>query len=104
VKGNIAEVGRPPVAAGALRPLFGGPVIAAGGFEKSDAEAITEKGDADLVAFGRHFVANPDLPGRLRLGLPLNAYDRDTFYYGGEKGYADYPFYGRVKAPAGYRQ
>jgi N-ethylmaleimide reductase len=100
VKVNIAEEGKPPVTAGALRPLFGGPVIAAGGFERSDAEAIIEKSDADLVAFGRHFIANPDLPERLRLGLSLNAYDRHTFYYGGEKGYADYPFYGRVKAPA----
>ncbi|MDB5580246.1 MAG: nemA [Bradyrhizobium sp.] len=95
VKGNVAEEGRPPVAAGALRPLFGGPIIAAGGFERSDAEAIIEVGDADLVAFGRHFIANPDLPERLLLGLPLNAYDRSTFYYGGENGYADYPRYGR---------
>jgi N-ethylmaleimide reductase len=100
VKGNIAEEGRPPVAAGALHPLFGGPVIAAGGFERADAEAIIEKGDADLVAFGRHFIANPDLPERLRLGLPLNAYDRNTFYYGGPEGYADYPFYTRIPASA----
>ena len=50
-------------------------------------------GDADLVAFGRHFVANPDLPKRIRLGLPLNAYDRDTFYTFDARGYTDYPFY-----------
>ena len=47
-----------------------------GGCEPDTAEAIVEKGDADLVAFGRHFLANPDLPKRIRLGLPLNDYDR----------------------------
>jgi N-ethylmaleimide reductase len=68
-------------------------VIAAGGFDGAGAEAILEKGEADLVAFGRHFLANSDLPERLRRHLPLNPYDRATFYYGGEKGYADYPAY-----------
>jgi N-ethylmaleimide reductase len=52
-----------------------------------------EKGDADLVAFGRHFVANPDLPKRIQLGLPLNPYDRKTFYPFDDHGYTDYPFY-----------
>jgi N-ethylmaleimide reductase len=93
VAGN-AEVGdQTPVAAALLKPVFGGPVIAAGGFDGAGANAVVEAGDADLVAFGRHFIANPDLPERLRGHLPLNAYDRDTFYYGGAKGYADYPFY-----------
>jgi N-ethylmaleimide reductase len=71
----------PPMAAGMLRPLFGGPVIAAGGFDAAGADAILTKGDADLVAFGRHFLANPDLPERLYRNLPLNPYDRATFYY-----------------------
>jgi N-ethylmaleimide reductase len=92
-KGNISDDSRRPVAAGELRPLFGGPIIAAGGFDGAGAEAILENGDADLVAFGRFFLANPDLPERLRRKLPLNAYDRDTFYYGAAKGYADYPIY-----------
>jgi N-ethylmaleimide reductase len=92
VTGNVSD-DTPPVAAGLLRPLFGGPVIAAGGFDAAGAEAILAKGEADLVAFGRHFLANPDLPERLRHNLPLNPYDRSTFYYGGEKGYADYPAY-----------
>lgn len=96
VKGNVSDDSRPPVAAGELRPLFGGPVIAAGGFDGPGAEAILKKGDADLVAFGRSFLANPDLPERLRRTLPLNAYVRDTFYYGGEEGYADYPFYEEI--------
>ena len=93
VTGNVSDDGKPPVAAGLLRPLFGGPVIAAGGFDAAGAEAILAKGEADLVAFGRHFLANPDLPERLRRSLPLNPYDRATFYYGGERGYADYPAY-----------
>lgn len=50
-------------------------------------------GDADLVTFGRYFVSNPDLPKRIQLGLPLNDYDRDTFYTFGAHGYTDYPFY-----------
>jgi N-ethylmaleimide reductase len=93
VVGNVSDDERPPIASGSLRPLFGGPVIAAGGFNGAGADAILTKGDADLVAFGRHFLANPDLPERLRRNLPLNPYDRGTFYYGGAKGYADYPAY-----------
>jgi hypothetical protein len=70
-----------------------GKIIAAGGFEPDTAEAIVDKGDAHLVAFGRHFLANPDLPKRIRLGLPLNDYDRKTFYTFDFHGYTDYPFY-----------
>jgi N-ethylmaleimide reductase len=94
VKGNvvIAE-GQGAVASEALRKIFNGKIIAAGGFEPETAAAVVEKGDADLVAFGRHFVANPDLPKRIRLGLPLNQYDRTTFYTFEARGYTDYPFY-----------
>jgi N-ethylmaleimide reductase len=92
VRGNTEVGDQTPLAAAALKPLFGGPVIAAGGFDGAGAEAIVERGEADLVAFGRHFIANPDLPDRLRRGAALTPYDRSTFYYGGEKGYADYPF------------
>ena len=49
-------------------------------------------GQVDAVAFGRHFIANPDLPERLKTGAPLNKYNRITFYGGAEKGYTDYPF------------
>jgi N-ethylmaleimide reductase len=98
---TVASDGRPPVTAATLRPRFGGPVIAAGGFEKACAEGAVERGDTDLIAFGRHFIANPDLPRRLRKNLPLNHPDRDTFYYGGRKGYVDYPFAeGKGKKPA----
>jgi N-ethylmaleimide reductase len=94
IKGNvlIAE-GQAPIATAQLRKVFNGKIIAAGGFEPDSAEAIVEKGDADLVAFGRHFLANPDLPKRIRLGRALNAYDRATFYTFDSRGYTDYPFY-----------
>jgi N-ethylmaleimide reductase len=87
------EDGLPPVAAAQLRKIFKGKIIAAGGFDPDGAKAIVERGDADLVAFGRHFLANPDLPKRIKLGLPLNAYDRATFYTFDSHGYTDYPFY-----------
>jgi N-ethylmaleimide reductase len=99
VKGSQAvEDGLPPVASVQLRKIFQGKIIAAGGFEPDSAEAIVEHGDADLVAFGRHFISNPDLPLRIRLGLPLNAYDRATFYGGDDRGYTDYPLYGQPSA------
>jgi N-ethylmaleimide reductase len=81
-----------PDAARTLRSAFGGPIIAAGGFDRSSAEAEVASGTADAIAFGRLFIANPDLPERLRRGAPLNAWDRSTFYGGGSKGYTDYPF------------
>jgi N-ethylmaleimide reductase len=59
---------------------------------------IIEAGHADIVAFGRHFIANPDLPKRLRLNLPLNRYDRSTFYGGDACGYTDYPFHAETQA------
>jgi 2,4-dienoyl-CoA reductase-like NADH-dependent reductase (Old Yellow Enzyme family) len=77
-----------------LRPKFRRALIAAGGFTKESAEAILEAGDADLVAFGRSFVSNPDLPERFRRGWPLNPYDRSTFYGGDARGYIDYPAFG----------
>jgi 2,4-dienoyl-CoA reductase-like NADH-dependent reductase (Old Yellow Enzyme family) len=69
--------------------------IAAGGFNRDNATPKVESGDADLIIFGRWFIANPDLPKRLAEGLELNQYDRDTFYGADppEKGYVDYPFY-----------
>jgi N-ethylmaleimide reductase len=83
--------GRPPIAAQHLRPKFSRTLIAAGGFTPASAEAIVTFGDADLVAFGRHFISNPDLPERLRQGLPLTRYERSTFYGGDARGYTDYP-------------
>ena len=88
--GETLREGHPPVAAARLRKIFNGPMIAAGGFDREGAMEVLDKGDADLVAFGRHFIANPDLVERFRLGLPLNRYDRSTFYSPGPKGYIDY--------------
>ncbi|MEX0409479.1 alkene reductase [Aquibium sp. LZ166] len=62
------------------------------GYDKALAEEAVSSGRADLVAFGRPFIANPDLVERFRRDLPLNEGDRATFYGGGAKGYIDYPF------------
>jgi N-ethylmaleimide reductase len=99
IKGSdlIAE-GQAPIATTRLRKIFKGKIIAAGGFEPGSAEAIVENGDADLVAFGRHYLSNPDLPLRIRYGLPLNPYDRGTFYTFDSRGYTDYPFYAEQAA------
>jgi N-ethylmaleimide reductase len=95
IAGSMEDASRDqrPVAAALLRQHFKGTIIAAGGFDGDSANAIIEAGDADLVAFGRHFIANPDLPERLRKGIALNPYDRETFFGGTEKGYTDYPYY-----------
>jgi N-ethylmaleimide reductase len=94
IVGSVALVdGQPAVAAAQLRPLFKGTIIAAGGFEKESAEEIIARGDADLVAFGRHFASNPDLVARYRHSWPIAAHDRDTFYGGDARGYTDYPFH-----------
>lgn len=82
-----------PVAAGQLGQIFKGSILAAGGFTREDAENTLQKGDADAIVFGRFFIANPDLVERFKYGYELNAYDRETFYGGDERGYTDYPFY-----------
>jgi N-ethylmaleimide reductase len=78
----------------AMRAAFGGPVIRVGGYDAKRAQADLDAGRADLIAVGRDFLANPDLPTRWQQGLPLNAPDFDTFYTPGEKGYTDYPTHG----------
>ncbi|GAC1343906.1 MAG: alkene reductase [Acetobacteraceae bacterium] len=80
-----------PDAAAQVGSRFGGPVIAAGGFTHETAAAAIASGTVGAVAFGRLFIANPDLPARLRSGAPLNRYDRSTFYGGDARGYTDYP-------------
>jgi N-ethylmaleimide reductase len=92
VKGNVVTAeGQAPVAAEHLRTIFERRIVAAGGFEPDTAAAIVEKGDADLVAFGRHFISNPDLVERIRKGRQLSRYDRNTFYTFDSRGYTDYP-------------
>jgi N-ethylmaleimide reductase len=80
-----------------FRPLWRGVLITAGGFTGEAAEAAIAAGHADAIAFGRIFISNPDLPRRLREGLPLTPYNRATFYGGEEKGYTDYPVYGELE-------
>jgi N-ethylmaleimide reductase len=75
-----------------LRGQYDGFYIANGGYDAEAAVAAITGGHADAVAFGRPFIANPDLPERYRLEAPLNDPDPDTFYGGDEKGYTDYPF------------
>ncbi|XP_004343909.1 NADH:flavin oxidoreductase/NADH oxidase [Capsaspora owczarzaki ATCC 30864] len=75
-----------------LSRLSTSPVIGADGFDRDTAAAAVKNGSFEAIAFGRHFIANPDLPLRLLLGTELNPYDRSSFYGGSEKGYTDYPF------------
>lgn len=89
-----SSMGAPPVAAefkASLRTAFGGLFIASGGFDRARAEQVLADGKADLVAFGRPALANPDLVDRFTTGAPLNAPDFTTFYTPGVKGYTDYP-------------
>ena len=74
-----------------MRRSYRGKLILAGGFNHDSAEAWLQQGKADLIAFGREFLANPDLPERFRERVALNASDPSTYYGGGAKGYTDYP-------------
>jgi len=82
-----------PVASATIRKSFKGTIISAGGFDREQAEAIITRGDADIVAFGRYFSSNPDLPERLKNDYPLTHYVRDTFWGGTELHYNDFPAY-----------
>ena len=89
-----SAMGAPPVPAELklqLRRSFDGPFILAGGFDRASAERALTEGQADLIAFARSFLANPDLVQRMRVNAPLNAPDMATFYTPGPKGYTDYP-------------
>ena len=76
---------------GEIKRRFGGPVIANELISGDDGERLIETGMADAVAFGRDYIANPDLAERLQMGLPLNTPDKNTFYGEGQVGYTDYP-------------
>lgn len=75
----------------AIRQAFGASIILAGGYDASRGEAAIKEGKADLIAFGRPFLSNPDLVKRMSMGAELNQPDFSTFYTPGEKGYNDYP-------------
>lgn len=90
---------KPPVAGdgeaaevfGGMREAYDGALVANGNYDEDTATDALERGYADLIAFGRAFLANPDLPRRLREGRPLNVPDASTFYNGDATGYTDYP-------------
>jgi N-ethylmaleimide reductase len=75
----------------AWRARFQGAIIVAGRYTAARAEALLDAGLVDLVAFGRPFIANPDLPERLRQGLPLTPFAADRLFGGDAQGYTDYP-------------
>lgn len=77
---------------GAMKDAFGGAFVLSGGYtDAARAEADLAEGRGDLVAYGKAFLANPDLPARLKTGAELNAFDANTFFTPGEAGYTDYP-------------
>ncbi|KRB07724.1 alkene reductase [Lysobacter sp. Root690] len=83
--------GMPDAFREALRIVFGGSLIYSGRYTRQRAEEALSKGWADLIGFGRPFIANPDLPYRLEHDLPLNEGDRARYFGGGAQGYTDYP-------------
>lgn len=80
----------------ALRQAYQGRLIVAGGYDAARANQVLSDGFADLVAFGRPFIANPDLPRRLAHGLPLAAFDPKALFGGAAQGYSDYAPYEAV--------
>jgi len=83
-----------------LRPNFGGRIIANGGLDPVSGAALVASGQADMVSFGRRFIANPDLVERIHQGGPFNQPDPFTFYGGGAHGYLDYPTLAPARIPA----
>jgi N-ethylmaleimide reductase len=78
-----------------FRSFFAGPLISAAAYTPESAARTVKDRHADAIAFGRLYIANPDLVERIQGALPLNAYDRSTFYGGADKGYTDYKTYSR---------
>lgn len=76
-----------------FRKIYQGRIITAGGYDATMAAEVIHQGEAEMVAFGRLFISNPDLPERIRIGEYLNEPDQRTFYTSDEKGYTDYPFF-----------
>jgi N-ethylmaleimide reductase len=93
IEGNEADVrhGGRIVPTSLFRPLFKRALIVCGDYSRERAEKVLSERGAHLVAFGRPFIANPDLPQRFAKNAPLNPPDPNTFYGGTEKGYTDYP-------------
>jgi len=96
IEGDTSGVPVPTFDYKQLKRQFGGLVIANNGFDKQRANEAIVEGRADLVAFGKPFIANPDLVIRLLLDAPLTPVNRETLYGGSEQGYTDYPLLGVV--------
>ena len=88
---HLLEMGNEAFDWAALKHQFGGICISNDGHDAKTAEEVLASGRADLISFGRLYLANPDLLKRFALGTPLNQFDPDTFYQGGARGYTDYP-------------
>jgi N-ethylmaleimide reductase len=80
-----------PDTAEVFRAAFKGSLLSAGGYNAETAKQVVATGLADAVAFGRFYISNPDVPRKIKEGIPFTPYDRSTFYGGSEKGYTDYP-------------
>jgi N-ethylmaleimide reductase len=94
IKGDDTLIeGQGVVASAYLRKIYKGTFIAAGGFTPASADEIVTQGIADLVAFGRWYSSNPDLPERIKHSFPLTKYVRDAFWGGDEHGYSDFLSY-----------
>ncbi|TDD90575.1 alkene reductase [Saccharopolyspora karakumensis] len=85
------DVARNGLGSAWARERYTGKIVAAGGYQAASAEAAVLSGHVDAVAFGRPYIANPDLPERVAGGTPLTESDRATYYGGGDAGYIDYP-------------
>ncbi|WP_419729790.1 alkene reductase [Lichenicola sp.] len=88
--GTFGTADRPPIAP-AIRKVFHGPLVLNSDYDGATARAAVESGRVDAIAFGRTFIANPDLPRRLRDGIPLAKDVQATWYSQGPEGYIDYP-------------
>ncbi len=82
-----------------FRPFYPGTIVINGGYDREKGNAAVASGDADMVSFGKLFIANPDLPERFAANAPLNELlGQETFYGGGEHGYTSYPTLAEVEA------
>ena len=95
--GSFGNTDVPPVSPD-IRKVFHGPLVLNSDYDKARAQADLDSGVADAIAFGRSFLANPDLPRRLAEDLPLNPIDMATWYTQGAEGYTDYPVAGETVA------
>ena len=83
--------GKPESIVPLYRDIYHGTLVSCGGHSRESAIRMLDANQADLIAFGKPFISNPDLVERLKADIPLAEPDKETFYHGGPKGYVDYP-------------